>query len=37
MSASDRAARTCTCYGKLTHKGRVYVYDNANVCIEKEN
>ncbi len=24
-----KAARSCTCYSKLTHKGLVYVYDNA--------
>ncbi len=23
-----RAASSCTCYGKLTHKGHAYVYDN---------
>ncbi len=24
-----RAAHSCTCCSKLTHKGHVYVYDNA--------
>ncbi len=24
----SRAAHSDTCYGKLTHKGHVYVYDN---------
>ncbi len=28
-----RAARSETCYGKLTHKGHVYVCDNSNIVL----
>ncbi len=27
-----RAACSDTCYGKLTHKGHIYVCDNSNVA-----